>query len=106
MRHPFPYSPTTSPKPAAWPRTDAEFQFKKITEGQPEDEQAHYYLAELYRNWVPERIPEAVAEYQRTIEVGAGTYVAELAAQALTDLGYATPQPAASPSAATAEATP
>jgi cytochrome c-type biogenesis protein CcmH/NrfG len=86
-------------------RTDAEFQFKKIIEGQPDDEQAHYYLAELYRNWVPERIPEAVAEYRRTIDVGAGTYVAELAAQALAELGYATPRPVASPAAATAEAT-
>ncbi len=87
-------------------RTDAEFQFKKIIEGQPDDEQAHYYLAELYRNWVPERIPEAVAEYRRTIEVGAGTYVAELAGQALTELGYATPHSVASPAAATAEVTP
>jgi len=88
-------------------RTDAEFQFKKVIDSHPEDvEQAHYYLGELYRNWVPERIPEAADQYRRTIENGPGTYVAELAAQALAELGYATPQPAASPASIPAEATP
>jgi cytochrome c-type biogenesis protein CcmH/NrfG len=87
-------------------RTDAEFQFKKIVVGQPGNAQAHYYFAELYRNWLPPRNAEAAAEYQRTIEVGPETYVAELAAQALKELGYATPEPAVSPVAATVEATP
>jgi cytochrome c-type biogenesis protein CcmH/NrfG len=84
-------------------RNDAEFQFKKIVAGQPGDAQAHYYFAELYRNWLPPRNDEAAAEYRRTIEVGPDTYVAQLAAQALTELGYATPVPAASPAV---EATP
>ncbi|MEA2593575.1 MAG: hypothetical protein QOF01_44 [Thermomicrobiales bacterium] len=87
-------------------RTDAEFQFKKILAGQPENAQAHYYLAELYRNWVPPRTPEAAAEYRRTIEVGPGTYVAELSAQALTELGFATPGAAATPQVPIVEATP
>jgi cytochrome c-type biogenesis protein CcmH/NrfG len=85
-------------------RNDAELQFKKVIEGEPRNAQAHYYLAELYRNWVPQRTEDAVAEYRRTIEVGPDTYVAELASQALVDLGYAAP--AASPSAASPEATP
>jgi cytochrome c-type biogenesis protein CcmH/NrfG len=85
-------------------RTDAEFQFKKIIAGQPENPQAHYFLAELYRNWLPPRTEEAVAEYVRTIETGSGTFVAEQAAQALRDLGYATPT-AATPAAATEDAT-
>jgi tetratricopeptide (TPR) repeat protein len=83
-------------------RTDAEFQFKKVIEGQPENPQAHYFLAELYRNWLPPRIPEAVTEYILTIQTGSETFVAEQAAQALRDLGYATPT-AASPVAATEE---
>jgi tetratricopeptide (TPR) repeat protein len=84
-------------------RTDAEFQFKKIIEGQPDDPQAHFYLAELYRNWLPARTAEAVAEYVHTIENGSGTLVAEQAAQALRDLGFATPT-VATPEAATEEA--
>src|SRR5262249_53180014 len=87
-------------------RADAEFQFKKIVAGQPGNAQAHYYFAELYRNWLPPRNAEAAAEYRRTIEVGPQTYVAELATQALKELGYATPAPAASPVAPTVEATP
>ncbi|HEY7030736.1 MAG TPA: tetratricopeptide repeat protein [Thermomicrobiales bacterium] len=87
-------------------RNDAEFQFKKIVAGQPANYEAHYYLAELYRNWLPPRNDEAAAEYRRTIEVGPGTYVAELAAQALKELGYATPEPAASPVSPKTEATP
>jgi cytochrome c-type biogenesis protein CcmH/NrfG len=72
-------------------RNDAELQFKKVTEGDPSNPQAHYYLAELYRNWVPARTEEAAAEYRKTVEVGAGTFVADQAAQALIDLGYASP---------------
>lgn len=85
-------------------RTDAELQFKKVVVAQPENAQAHYYFGELYRNWVPARNDEAAAEYRRTIEVGPDTYVAELASQALIELGYATPQTVSSPAAA--EATP
>ena len=83
-------------------RTDAEFQFKKIIEGQPGNPQAHFFLAELYRNWLPARTAEAVAEYVRTMETGSGSFVAEQAAQALRDLGFATPT-AATPEAATEE---
>lgn len=84
-------------------RKDAEFQFEEIVAGDPRNAQAHYYFAELYRNWLPPRNDEAAAEYRRTIEVGPSTYVAQLAAQALKELGYATPAAAASPAL---EATP
>jgi cytochrome c-type biogenesis protein CcmH/NrfG len=87
-------------------RNDAELQFKKVIAGQPHNAQAHYYLAELYRNWIPARTADAVAEYRRTIEVGSATYVADLAAQALKDLGYATPVVPATPGTAGLEATP
>jgi tetratricopeptide (TPR) repeat protein len=84
-------------------RADAEIQFKKVIAGNPNDPHGHYYYAELLRNWVPARNDEAATEYRRTIEVGPDTYVADLARQALSDLGYATP--AASPSAPSTEAT-
>lgn len=86
-------------------RNDAELQFKKVVAGDPNNEQAHYFLAQLYRGWVPPRSEEAAAEYRRTIETGPETFVAEEAAKALQELGYGTPA-AASPVAATAEATP
>ena len=72
-------------------RADAELQFKKVIAAQPGNAHAHFYLAELYRSWVPPRTEEAVAEYRRTIEVGPETYVAELATEALRQLGEAMP---------------
>ncbi|HKG26419.1 MAG TPA: tetratricopeptide repeat protein [Thermomicrobiales bacterium] len=87
-------------------RVDAEFQFKMIVAGNPGDPQGHYYYAELLRNWVPPRIPDAAFEYRRTIEVGSGSFVAELAARALQDLGYASPEAEATPQPTKAEATP
>lgn len=72
-------------------RKDAELQFQKVLAAQPGNAQAHYDLAELYRHWVPPRIDDAVAEYRLTIQTGPDTYVAELAAKALQELGYATP---------------
>ncbi len=85
-------------------RKDAELQFQKVLAAQPGNAQAHYDLAELYRYWAPPRIEDAVAEYWLTIQTGPGTLVAELAAKALQELRYATPQ-AGTPSAH-AEATP
>jgi cytochrome c-type biogenesis protein CcmH/NrfG len=78
-------------------RNDAELQFKKVIGAQPTNAQAHYFLAELYRNWVPARNDDAAAEYRRTIEVGPDTYVAEESAQALQELGFATPAPLGTP---------
>ncbi|GIW03534.1 MAG: hypothetical protein KatS3mg059_0154 [Thermomicrobiales bacterium] len=74
-------------------RKDAELQFQKVLAAQPENAQAHYDLAELYRHWVPPRIDDAVAEYRLTMQTGPDTLVAELAAKALQELGYATPGP-------------
>lgn len=85
-------------------RADAELQFEKVLEAQPDNAEAHYYLAELYRYWAPPRTDEAALEYQLTIETGPDTLVAELAAQALKELGYATP--VAGTPAAEMEATP
>ena len=81
-------------------RADAELQFKKVIEARPNDEQAHFSLAQLYASWIPPRFAEAIAEYQKVIEVGPDTIVAERAAEELAQLGIASPiagSPVASP---------
>jgi len=78
-------------------RADAELQYKKVSELQPSNPQAHYGLGELYRNWSPPRTADAIVEYQKTIEVGPDSYVAELANQQLASLAPGTPSPIASP---------
>lgn len=76
-------------------RQDAELQFVKAIELDPGNAQARFYLAELYASWNPPRTNDALTEYERTIEVGAGTFVAEQAAERIAELtaGTATPDP-------------
>lgn len=78
-------------------RGDAELQFQKVIAAQPQNPQVHFYLAELYKTWAPARTAAAVAEYQKVIAVGPDTYVAQRSAQALAELGYATPAVNATP---------
>jgi cytochrome c-type biogenesis protein CcmH/NrfG len=89
-------------------RADAEAQYKTILTQDPENQQAHYYLAELYRNWVPMRKDEAISEYQKVVELDSSTYIAQQSRDQLVSLGAATPNasPDAFSSPATAEATP
>jgi tetratricopeptide (TPR) repeat protein len=87
-------------------RADAEIQYKKVFEIQPSNPQAHFGLAELYRGWSPPRTNDAIVEYNKTIEVGPDSYVAELAAQMLATLTAGTPSPIASPATPEGAATP
>jgi tetratricopeptide (TPR) repeat protein len=87
-------------------RADAELQYKKVFELQPTNPQAHYGLAELYRNWSPPRTSDAIVEYQKTIEVGPDSYVAELAKQQLAALEPGTPSPVASPATPSGDSNP
>jgi len=82
--------------------SDAELQFDKILNAQPQNATAWYYLAQLYELWNPPRDDEAIYAYQQVIRFGAGTYVASQAVNKLSALGAT---PIASP-AATPEATP
>jgi cytochrome c-type biogenesis protein CcmH/NrfG len=77
-------------------RQDAELQFKKVIAARPNDPQAHFSLGQLYAGWVPPRTQDAISEYQTTLSVGQGTFVAERAAEELAQLGVASPV-AASP---------
>ncbi len=87
-------------------RADAELQYKKVFELQPSNPQAHFGLAELYRNWSPARTSDAIVEYQNTIQVGPDSYVAELAKQQLVALEPGTPSPVASPATPSGELNP
>jgi tetratricopeptide (TPR) repeat protein len=74
-------------------RQDAELQFLTAIELDPRNAQAHFYLAELYAAWEPRRTNDAITAYERTIEVGPETFVAEQAAERIAEMtaGTATP---------------
>jgi len=78
-------------------RADAEVQFRWVVEAQPDDAEAHFYLAELYRGWQPARTAEAIADYRRVVELQPDSFYAQRAAQELAALG----QPVATPAAGT-----
>ena len=75
---------------------DAEAQFLRVLELQPENHSAHYYLARLYMDWQPRRQEEAIAHFQRVIEIAPDSFLAEQAQSVLDTAGKATP--VASPS--------
>ena len=79
---------------------DAELQFDKILEAEPQNATAWYYLGQLYQLFDPPRDDEAIYAYQQVIRFGPDTFVATQAADKLSALG-ATPvaSPAASPEA-------
>lgn len=70
---------------------DAEFQFNKALEIDPASPQAHFYLAELYYNADPRRVNDALDHYERTIEFGPETFVAEQAQERITSLTGGSP---------------
>lgn len=74
---------------------DAELQFNKALEIDPESQPAHYYLAELYMSETPARTDDAVAHYRRAAEIDSGTLIGERSQTQLDTLGAGTP--AASP---------
>jgi cytochrome c-type biogenesis protein CcmH/NrfG len=80
--------------------SDAELQFDKILDAQPQNATAWYYLGQLYEMWNPARDDDAIYAYQQVIRYGPDTYVASQAVNKLSALG-ATPiaSPASSPEA-------
>lgn len=86
-------------------RPDAEIQFKKLITEDPNNQQAHYYLAEMYRVSAPPRTEEAIAEYQKAVAIDPSTYIAQQATDQLKSLGV-TASPVASPTNGTPTASP
>jgi cytochrome c-type biogenesis protein CcmH/NrfG len=78
---------------------DAELQFVKALELDPSNQEAHYYLAELYRTWTPPRTDEAIMHYQQAAASDPSTLISERSNTQLASLGAATP--AGSPASAT-----
>ena len=84
---------------------DAEVQFVKVIALEPNNQAAHYYLAELYRLSTPTRANEAIPLYQRAIEIDGQSFLAEQSVNQLKSLGVdvavaspsSSPQPEATP---------
>jgi cytochrome c-type biogenesis protein CcmH/NrfG len=77
---------------AAGKPADAEIQFLKILQADPNQPEAHYYLAQLYEGWDPPRTGEAIAHYQQVVSLQpADTSIAQMAAAALAAIGVGTP---------------
>ncbi len=72
-------------------RGDAELQFERVLNAEPENVEAHYYFAALLASWRPSRSEEAVEEYETVIRLDPESFFAQLAGEALVELGVATP---------------
>lgn len=77
-------------------RQDAELQFRKVLELQPDSQEALYYLAELYRNWEPPRAEEAAALYEKSVAVDPNSFIGGQARNQLNSIS-GTPSPQATP---------
>lgn len=72
-------------------QADAELQFLKVIAAEPNHTHAHFSLAQLYENWVPPRTADAIAEYQKVVDIGSDEFVVEVARENLVQLGAASP---------------
>lgn len=83
---------------------DAEAQFRIVLDADPENQPAHYYLAQMYLSMDPPRSDEAIEHYQRAVEIDSSTFLAEMAQEQLDVLQ--TRSSAATPVASIQESTP
>jgi cytochrome c-type biogenesis protein CcmH/NrfG len=70
---------------------DAEVQFLKVLESDPDNLPGHYYLAQLYMDWRPQRQGEAKALFERVIQINPDSFLAEQARVQLDSMGQTTP---------------
>jgi tetratricopeptide (TPR) repeat protein len=59
--------------------TDAEAQFARVLENDPENQTAHYYVAELYMAWSPPKQEKALEHYERAVELDPTSFLGERA---------------------------
>ena len=78
---------------------DAELQYLKVIEAEPDNAFALLGLARLYRSWAPPRLEDAITYYQLAIDRAGESVVRQVAEEELTIL---TGTPAASPVASPA----
>ncbi|HWV24524.1 MAG TPA: tetratricopeptide repeat protein [Thermomicrobiales bacterium] len=72
-------------------QTDAEAQFNQVLKAEPDNQSAHYYLAELYMAWSPPRTDEAYAHYKRAAEIDPDSFLGERAQTRVETMSVATP---------------
>lgn len=72
-------------------QADAEQQFLAAIRLDPNNQNAHYYLADLYLNWSPSRRDDARAEYERCVEINPTSFRGERAQAMLDAWDSATP---------------
>ncbi|MBA2760131.1 MAG: tetratricopeptide repeat protein [Chloroflexia bacterium] len=70
---------------------DAELQFERALEMQPENQEAMYYLADLYLAWNPARTDDAVSLLEQSIGIDPDAFIAEQAQQQLDSLSATPP---------------
>lgn len=70
---------------------DAEAQFLKVIELQPDNHTAHYFLARLYMDWQPRREEDAIGHFQRVVEIAPDSFYAEQSQNVLDTIGQSTP---------------
>lgn len=71
--------------------TDAEAQFLQVLDADPNSISGHYYLAELYMDWKPQRRDEAKHHYEQVLEINPDSFLAEQARLELELMSRATP---------------
>lgn len=83
---------------------DAEAQFLQVLEKDTQSISGHYYLAELYMSWKPQRREEARVHYERVLEINPDSFLSEQARLELELMERSTP--VASPGVSTPVAGP
>lgn len=68
---------------------DAEAQFLRVLEIDPQNHSAHYYLARLYLDVEPARTDEAIAHLRQVIEIAPDSFLADQAQSLLDSITYA-----------------
>jgi cytochrome c-type biogenesis protein CcmH/NrfG len=76
-------------------QTDAEAQFIRVLENDPDNQTAHYYLAELYMAWAPPERDEATEHYERAVALDPESFLGQRAKIQLDSLN--SPSPATTP---------
>ena len=73
--------------------TDAEAQFDRVLQDEPDNKTAHYYLAELYMVWNPPQEGRAIEHYRRAAELDPASFLGERARIRLDAMPASSPSP-------------
>lgn len=67
---------------------DAEAQFLRVLETNPDSQPGHYYLGQLYMEWRPQRRAEAREHFERALEINPDSFLGGLAKTRLDTLEH------------------